>query len=117
MMTLPGRALAFGIAVVAASTAALPTVTGYGTVLYQNVVLSAWGFVAAVTSERYADLHHGPVWSVALLLNVGVFLVPAFMIFFIGRRRWPKVGSVALLAWTASYLLFLFVLFPATDGP
>ena len=117
MTTLPGRALAVGIAVVATSTAALPAVTGYGTVLYQNVVLNAWGLVAAVTSSRYADLHHGPVWFVALLLNVGVFLVPALTIFLIGRRRWPKVGSVGLVAWTAFYLVSLFVLFPATDGP
>jgi len=117
MMTLPGRALALGIAVVAASTAALPSVTGYGTVLYQSVVLSAWGLVAASTSGRYADLHHGPVWFAALLLNVGVFLVPALTVFFTSRRRWPRVGSVGLLAWTAFYLMSLFVLFPVTDGP
>jgi len=117
MMTLPGRALAAGIAGVAASTAALPTVTGYGTVLCQSVVLTAWGLVAAVASGRYADLHHGPVWFVALLLNVGVFSVPALAIFFLARRRWPKVSSIGLLAWTAFYLLSLFVLFPATDGP
>jgi len=35
---------------VGASTAALPIVTGYGTVLFQLVTLGAWGLVATMTS-------------------------------------------------------------------
>lgn len=87
LMSSPRRVLVGGTAVVAASTAALPQITGYGTILYQNVVLGAWGIVAAVTSGKYADQHHGPVWSMAVILNVGTFLLPALVIFYGGRRR------------------------------
>jgi hypothetical protein len=117
MISLPGRVLSAGTALVAASTVALPWITGYGTVLYLNVVLSAWGVVAAAASGKYADLHHGPVWFVAFLLNIGAFLVPGLAIFYSTRRRWPRLSAIGLLAWTAFYLMSLFVLFPATDGP
>jgi len=116
-MTLPVHALTFGVVVVAASTAALQAVTGYGTVLFQIIVLSAWSIVGAVKSEGYADLHHGPVWLVALLLNVCIFSVPALVFYLITRRRWPTLSFVGLLAWTAIYLGCLFLFFPATDGP
>lgn len=113
----PGRALGVGVAAVAASSAAFPWVTGYGTVLFQRVAFGAWTLVADLTSGTFADLHHGPVWFVALVLNVGFFLFPALIVFFLSQKRWPKLGSAGLLAWTAFYLLCLFVLFPATDGP
>jgi len=95
----------------------LPWITGYGTVLFQVVVLGAWGIVAAVTSTTFADQHHGPMWFVALILNVTLFLLPALAIFYLSRNRWPRLGAVGLSVWAAFYLLALFVLFPATDGP
>jgi hypothetical protein len=117
MAGLPGRVLVGGAAVVAASTAALPWTTGYGTVLYLNVVLSGWGIVAAITSGEYADTHHGPVWFAVLLVNLAAFLIPSLAIFYLTRRRWPRGSAAGLCAWTVFYLMCLFVLFPATDGP
>ena len=117
MAGLPVRVLAGGTVAVAASTAALPWIDGYGTILYLNVVLSGYAMVAAITSEKYADMHHGPVWLAILLVNLSAFLVPALVMFYSTRRRWPKGSAVGLCAWTFLYLLCLFVLFPATDGP
>jgi hypothetical protein len=102
---------------VAASTALLPWITGYGTVLFQVVVLGAWSIVAAVTSTTFADQHHGPMWVVALLLNVTMFFLPGLAIFHLIRNQWPRLGAVGLSAWVVFYLLALFFLFPATDGP
>ena len=115
--TLPNRALLLGAIAVAASTAVLPSIGGYGTVLFQAVVLGAWGILAAVTSGQYADLHHGPLWVIAFLLNVILFLVPAALLWLVTRRRWPMVCAALLIAWCAFYLLSLFLFFPATDGP
>lgn len=66
--------------VVALSTLILPSVKGYGTVLFQTVVLGAWGILAATTSDQYADPHHAQVWTLALVLNVLMFLIPASLI-------------------------------------
>jgi hypothetical protein len=104
-------------AVVAVSTLLLPWVRGYGTIQYQMVVLGAWGVVAAITSGRFADLHHGPVWAVALLINVLCFLLPAGLFFLAARRRWPGAVGVGIGLWCVFYLACLFILFPATDGP
>ena len=106
-----------GTALVAASSAALPWVNGYGTPLFQIVSLWAWALVSAATSERNADLHHGPIWIVAGLINLALFLAAAVPVFLATRARWPRVGAFALLAWTALYLLLLFVWPAATDGP
>jgi len=102
---------------VAAGTAALSWIYGYGTILFQVVMLGAWSILAAVTSGQYADLHHGPVWVIALILNLVLFLVPAVLIWLVTRRRWPKASAVLLIAWSVFYLMSLFVLLPATDGP
>jgi hypothetical protein len=103
--------------VVAASTIVFPTVGGYGTVLYQFVVLGAWSILAASSSGQYADFHHGQLWSIALVLNLLIFLVPAALISLITRRKWPAQGAVIIAVWCALYLSFLFFLVPATDGP
>ena len=103
--------------VVAASTAALPTITGYGTDLFQIVVLGAFAFTGAITSFDYADKHHAPVYAVALVLNLMLFLMPAIAICLVGRERWPNWCSVAIVAWCGFYMASLFWLFPATDGP
>jgi hypothetical protein len=117
MALTPTKTLVAAASAVGASTALLPGVTGYGTLLFQLVALGAWGIVAAITSGAYADANHPWVWSVALVLNLALFLIPAFIIWLTGRKRWPVACSVTLGVWCAFYLASLFVLFPATDGP
>jgi hypothetical protein len=116
-MVSPDRTLLVTTGAVGASTAVLPAIGGYGTILFQVVVLGAWGIVASVSSSESADLNRGAVWFVALLLNVLLFLVPAVLIWLITHRRWPQVSTVSLITWCVVYLAALFVLFPATDGP
>jgi hypothetical protein len=104
-------------AIAAASTAGLAGVRGYGTVLFQTVVLGAWSIVAHFTSDLFADQHHGIVWIVALLLNTLGFAIVGMPIWLISRSRLPKSGPVLLICWTVLYLAMLFIVFPATDGP
>jgi hypothetical protein len=92
-------------------------VHGYGTVLLQVVVLGAWGIVARASSGQYADFHHTVVMVVALVLNVTFFLIPAGLLYFATRRRWPTLAVIAIPVWCVIYLACLFVLFAATDGP
>lgn len=113
----PTKVLLAAGGVIAATTAALPSITGYGTILFQVVALGAWGIVAAITSGLYADTHHPVVWSVALVLNLLLFLIPAAGVWLVARKRWPAACSVAILSWSLFYLASLFWLFPATDGP
>ena len=101
---------------VGVGTAFLPGITGYGTKLSQIVVLGAYAIIAAITSNNFADQHHGPIWLVALFLNLLLFLIPAFIIWLSMRRRQVSC-SITLLGWCAFYLASLFLLFPATDGP
>ena len=105
------------MAVVATSTILLPEVTGYGTVLYQYVVLGAWQVVAMTSSGTFADQHHSALWAVALILNVLLFLTPVVVVGAIALNRWPRTFRVCLILWTVFYLCALFFLFPATDGP
>ena len=116
-MRTPTKVLLAAAGAVGASTGALPSVTGYGTVLFQVVALGAWGLVAAATSGMFADTHRPVVWSVAFLLNVLLFVVPAGLIRLASRKRWPIGSSITILAWCVFYLASLFWLFPATDGP
>ena len=94
MRLRPELALVGAACVIAASTFALPSVTGYGTVLYQFVVLSAWA-----------------------MINLLYFLAPVAVIWLSARKRWPVFVAVATCIWCGFYLLCLFRLFPATDGP
>jgi hypothetical protein len=102
---------------VVASTAVLPSIHGYGTNLYQFLVLGAYGIVAKVASDDYAELHHASVWALALVLNILLFAVPAGLFLLATRRRWPSVAVIGVAIWFAFYLGCLFFLFPATDGP
>src|SRR6266704_5590562 len=104
----PTRILSAAASVVGASTVALPSVMGYGTILFQAVALGAWGIVAAITSGLYADTHHPIVWSVALVVNLLLFLIPAVSIWLAARNRWPVGCSVAISAWCVFYLASLF---------
>ena len=113
----PSRAFVTFCILVALSTAAFPFVAGYGTFLFQAVALGGWWLVAAVTSDRWADLHHLPVLVAAATLNVVVFGVPAAVILFTGRLHWPAATVALLTLWLIFYALSLFLLFPATDGP
>jgi hypothetical protein len=116
-METPTKVLLAAAGAVGVSAAFLPGVTGYGTILFQLVVLGAWGLVAALTSGMYADTHNPIVWSIAFLLNLVLFLMPAGLIWHTSRTRWPIGSSVAILAWCTFYVASLFWLFPATDGP
>ena len=117
MPLTPRVALVAGVSVVALSTTALPSVTGYGTQLFQFVVLGAWAIVAAASSGMFADTHKAAVWTVALFANLLAFSVVAIPIWAVTRKWTPRAGTITLIAWTAFYLAALFVLFPATDGP
>ena len=113
----PTRVLLATAGAVGASTAFIPGVTGYGTVLYQVVALGGWAIVAALTSSAYADTHDWAILSAALVLNLLLFSIPAAVIWLACRKRWPAASSGIMLAWCAFYLASLFFLFPATDGP
>ncbi len=117
MKLSPNIALLSTAGTVGASTLILPTVCGYGTTLFQIVVLGAWSIVASLTSGAYADLHKGPVWVVSFVLNILLFLVPALMVWVVSRKRWPMICTWFLITWCLFYLSSLFFLFPATDGP
>lgn len=114
---LPTRVLLVCLALVVASTFALPYVTGYGTRLFQVVVLGAWSIVAKTTSGAFADQHDLVVWSLSGVLNILGFSIPSLPTYFILHRRAPAATSVALIAWLIFYLGCLFILYPATDGP
>ncbi len=58
------RAIITSGLVVAASTAGLPAVRGYGTVIFQLVMGAAWSIVARLSSGIFADRHQGIVWLV-----------------------------------------------------
>jgi len=103
--------------IVAATALVFPNVTGYGTILYQIVVLGAWRILASFGSGAFADTHHQVVWLLAGAINLIIFLVPEVTIWFAARKRWPGIFSIATCAWCGFYLLCLFFLFPATDGP
>ncbi len=102
---------------IAVSTAGLPFVRGYGTGLFQLVALSAWGIIAKLTSGRFADQHHGLLWTVALFLNLLCFCIVAVPLWLATRKRLPRLARLLIIGWTVFYVAMLFVLFPATDGP
>ena len=104
-------------AVVALITAGFPYVTGYGTNLFQLVVLGAWSLIAHLSSGMFADQHHGILYFVALLLNLAGFSLPAMPVWLLSRNRAAQLGSAVIVGWTLFYAAMLFFLFPATDGP
>jgi hypothetical protein len=114
----PAKAIYLGILIlVALSTVVLPSVTGYGTVLSQLVVLGAWALLAAMTSGAFADQNHVFVWPIAAIVNVILFAVPGSAVFWLLHRRAPQLCVVVLGGWLIFYIACLFLLFPATDGP
>jgi hypothetical protein len=116
-MNATDKALAACCAGVAASTLTLAHITGYGTHLFQTVVLGAWGIVARLSSDKFADAHHDVLWWVTLHLNIVLFLIVAAPIWAICRKRSPRVGSGLVVSWFVLHIAMLFFLFPATDGP
>src|SRR5438105_2460575 len=103
-MKVPTRVLLSSMAVVGACTAVLPYITGYGTILFQMVVLYGWLIVAKIASQEYADLHPAPVLTFATLLNLTAFLIPALVIWVVSSRRWPRVSSALLMIWALFYV-------------
>ncbi len=113
----PDKVLVTSGAIVALTTATFSYVAGYGTILYQFIVLGAWSVVARLSSDQFADLHHGVLWPVALLLNMIAFCIIAVPVWAIFRRRAPKIASAATIGWLLFYVSMLVFLFRATDGP
>jgi len=105
------------VGLVTASTAILSIITGYGTILSQFIVLGAWTILATATNGAFADQHHTYLWSVATTLNVILFTVPASTIYWLLRHRAPRVCVTVIAAWFLFYVVCLFFMLPATDGP
>jgi hypothetical protein len=102
---------------VAGSTVGFPYVTGYGTKLFQFIVLNAWSVIAHWSSGRFADQHHCVVWVVAFLLNMVCFALIAVPLWLLTRKGLPEWYTFVNFCWTVFYIAMLFLLFPATDGP
>ena len=115
--SIVSRTLLAATFLVAVASTLLPLVGGYGTVLYQNVVLRGWDIAEIVTSNKFAYGHRAFSWSVAALLSVLVFLLPAVAVLLVSRRKWQTVGAVAVATWCVIYIACLYFVFPATDGP
>ena len=113
----PTKAFWMSCVVVGSCAVALPFISGYGTTLFQAVALGAWGLVAALSSDLFADTHKAVVWFTAAILNVLFFAVPAVGVLLATRTRWPVASTWVLILWLLFYVASLFVLFPATDGP
>jgi hypothetical protein len=111
------RAIITSGLIVAVSSAGLAAVRGYGTVLFQLVVLGAWSIVARLSSGMFADRHQGIVWLVILVVNVSIFSLIGIPVWLLSRNRLPKWGTLIIVCWTIFYMAMLFILFPATDGP
>lgn len=111
------RALGYGTAVAAVSSVFLAVLGGYGTIHRQFVTLYGWSIAQAVSPAENAEPPLVLTMLFAGLLNVLVFLVPALIIWFVCRDKWPKVGRNLIVAWCVLFLATLFFLFPASDGP
>jgi hypothetical protein len=110
------RTLLLATVVVIAASLLLPLVGGYGTVLYQYVVLYGWHVAEKATSAGFAQEHRAFSWSVTAGLSVLVFLLPAASLLVLFRRR-QVIGVAAISLWCIVFLASLFFLFRATDGP
>ena len=117
MKPSPDQTLVATVGVVGLSSLFLPFVGGYGTVLFQIVVLNGAAIAARLTSSAFAVRNRELIWGAALLLNVAAFAIPAALIWLGSRKWWPGLSVGLLCGWCAFYLASLFVLFPATDGP
>ena len=115
--THPFRTVAGTIALVAACTLLLPTVSGYGTVWSQWLQLGAWTIVAKFTASNFADLHRNWVEGLTIVLSVVAFAIPAGFAWTAIGSQWPRLFRIVLIAWTIFYLAALFFLFPAFSGP
>lgn len=116
-MTRPDRVFATSTAIIALTTAVFPHVGGYGTAVFQIIMLGAWGILAHFTSGLFADQHQSILWAITLVLNMGVFLLIAVPLWALLRNRAPRFAPVTIICWSVLYVALLFVLFPATTGP
>lgn len=111
------RTLMVTAVLVALSSTLLFLMPGYATVLSQFLTLNAWGIVSGVMSQEFADTHRGPIWTIATILSLLAFLIPATAIWLVFRSRQSPAGIFAIIGWFVLYLGSLFFLFPASDGP
>ena len=116
-MKRPDRVFVASTAIIALTTALFPHVCGYGTVLFRVVVFGADSILAHFTSGLFADQHESFVWAIALVLNVGAFLLVALPLWALLRNRAPRAAPITIICWSVLYVALLFVLFPAKTGP
>jgi hypothetical protein len=115
--TLVDRTFLLASMAVAVSTAAFPSVKGYGTVLFQIVAFTAWTLLERVTSGEYASQHHGVLWILAALVNVFGFWILGVPLWALVRNSSQSVALSALVGFCVLYIASLFWLYPATVGP
>lgn len=109
---LPGRMLIGCLIIIALSTGFLPFVRGYGTQLFQMIVLPAW-----LISAKYANGNFLVHLLASVSINIVLFSIIALPLYFVFRRLAPRFSSVSLLGWLLFYVGCLFFFFRATDGP
>jgi hypothetical protein len=107
----------FGAVMVAMSSMVLPSVKGYGTVLFQLVAFSGYVLVAIASSQSFAEQNMAIVWTISAMLNVLYFVIPGWIIYRFSREKWQTRSAVLIWCWLLFYLASLLYLFPATDGP
>ena len=115
--TVSTTILLIAISLVAVSSVFLTQVSGYGTILYQVVMLSSALLVNGFTNEPLSEV--GKSWFILSLVfvNLLLFLIPTLTVWGICKSRWPKFTSIIVATFSAVFILSLYVLFPATDGP
>ena len=107
-----GAATAIGL-----SAGAFPFVHIHPTVLALFVALCGWGVVAFLKSSQFADAHFSIVWTVAVVLHVIAFSIPAAAIWLGLRNRNSRWCSALIGIWCLCYVVLLLVLFPAGISP
>jgi hypothetical protein len=114
--TVPTTILLIAISLVAVNSVFLPQVSGYGTILYQVVMLSSALLVNGFTNIPLSEV--GKYWFILALVfvNLILFLIPTLTVWGIGKNRWPKFTSITVAVFSIVFILSLYVLFPATDG-
>ena len=114
MKNLPVVALAIAVVLVAVSVVAPfhGVGTSNGTILFAAVGSVALRLVSKVALPTYSHQHHVLALSVAIVLNIFLFLIPAVPAFLALRKHRPVASSCISAIWCAFYIACLLVLFP-----
>jgi hypothetical protein len=82
---------------------ALPYVRGYGTILFQFVVLDAYAIIWRLSCGPFTEHHQGVLWSVTFFLNMAAFCVVACHYVMLSRTRAEKLGRSLIVCWTVPH--------------